>query len=90
MPGAAVSTAGLAGVGRPRPLSREFALLAYTGSGDENTDVLAHLTGFLCGFLLGWLNGELRGDWRFRPDIQRMAGGVALAIVASCWVIAFA
>src|SRR5690606_31643313 len=38
---------------RLAPLVGGIALLAYTGTGDEGTDVGAHLAGFLCGLAGG-------------------------------------
>ncbi|MGI9224888.1 MAG: rhomboid family intramembrane serine protease [Woeseiaceae bacterium] len=35
---------------RNGPIVGGLALLMYTGTGDENTDIGAHLFGFLCGF----------------------------------------
>ena len=55
---------------------------------DENTDVMAHLTGFGCGFLLGWINGELEAPWRFSPTTQATAAAVALAVLLLAWLLA--
>lgn len=69
------------------PLVGGIALLMYTGTGDANTDVGAHLMGFLSGLgsgvalaMLPRLPGQLR--WQFT------AGGAALAMVALAWVAA--
>ena len=35
------------------PIVGGVALLAFTGTGSENTDVGAHLAGFVCGLLAG-------------------------------------
>lgn len=69
------------------PIVGGLALLAYTGTGDENTDIGAHLAGFGCGFLGGIL---LTTIYRFVPDrrVQRTAAAAALATVIGAWTIA--
>jgi membrane associated rhomboid family serine protease len=37
------------------PIIGGLALLMFTGTGDENTDIGAHLLGFVCGFATGML-----------------------------------
>jgi membrane associated rhomboid family serine protease len=60
-------------------------LLALIGAGGENTDVLAHLTGFVSGVLFG----ALYAKWQSRPFasavIQWLAGIVAIGVVAGAW-----
>src|SRR5690606_12021210 len=46
-------------VQRTVPLLAAAGVLAMLGTGGENTDVLAHLTGFVCGVLLGALYGRM-------------------------------
>ncbi len=41
------------------PLIAGVFLLGFTGVGGENTDVLAHLTGFITGSATGWWLGRL-------------------------------
>ena len=69
------------------PIVAGVALLAYTGTGSENTDVGAHLAGFACGLAAGtWLvqaapklvNGRL----------QWAAGGGAIGLILGSWMIA--
>ena len=69
------------------PIVGGVALLAFTGTGGENTDIGAHLAGFVCGFAAGMLLPRI---YRFLPDprIQKMAGTVAVTIVAVAWLIA--
>lgn len=71
------------------PIVGGIALLAFTGTGDENTDVGAHLLGFVCGFGSGLLLTRLP-DRAFSPRIQRLCGAIALALPALAWVAAFA
>jgi membrane associated rhomboid family serine protease len=69
------------------PIVGGIALLAYTGTGDANTDVGAHLSGFVCGFLAGMLLTRL---YRFVPNdnVQRVSGILAIAIVVIAWLFA--
>lgn len=70
------------------PVVGAVALLAYIGTGDETTDIVAHLTGFLCGAL-----GGVGLHWIGSPEAQRqivqaVSGVLAVLIVAVCWVLA--
>ena len=69
------------------PIVGGLALLAYTGTGDENTDIGAHLAGFVCGFAAGML--LIRATDRFGDRrLQRAAGIAAAGIVVACWTVA--
>jgi len=72
---------------RVGPIVGGLALLMYTGTGDANTDIGAHLMGFLCGFASGMLLtlATIRpGDIR----LQRLGGAAALALVGGSWLVA--
>jgi membrane associated rhomboid family serine protease len=69
------------------PVVGGLALLMFTGTGDENTDIGAHLMGFVCGFAAGMLLTMI-SKVPAPPRVQLAAGGAALAIVALAWVIA--
>lgn len=69
------------------PVIGGLALLMFTGTGDENTDIGAHLLGFVCGFGTGMLLTMI-GKMPAPPRTQRVAGAVALAIVATAWLVA--
>ncbi len=71
------------------PVIAGIALLAYTGTGDENTDVMAHLTGFIAGFGCGYLHGEIDAPQRFESKSQWIAGLAALGLIAVSWGAAF-
>jgi rhomboid protease GluP len=68
------------------PLFAGLFMLAFTGAGGEQTDVLAHLTGFVtgavCGFALGFRS---RAPGR---AAQWITGLGALALVAAAWYAA--
>jgi len=68
------------------PLVAGLFLLGFTGVGGENTDVLAHLTGFLMGALTGWLLAQRRAS----PGtlVQWLAGLGALAVIVGAWTLA--
>lgn len=70
------------------PLIAGVFLLAFTGASGENTDVLAHLT----GFAMGAVAGALHASWRLpRGQVaQVLAGTLNIALVAGAWVLALA
>ena len=70
------------------PIVGGLALLMYTGTGDDKTDIGAHLMGFVCGFLGGVLLTRYR-DCLTNARWQHVAALATLAIVAGAWVIAF-
>ena len=69
------------------PIIGGLALLMFTGTGDENTDIGAHLLGFVCGFATGMLL-TVFGKMTAPPHIQKAAGAVALGLIAVSWLIA--
>lgn len=71
------------------PVVGGLALLMFTGTGDQNTDIGAHLMGFVCGFAAGMIL-TLITNMPAPPRVQRAAGGAALGIVALAWSIALA
>ena len=69
------------------PIVGGIALLMFTGTGDENTDVGAHLMGFVCGFATGMVL-TLLGRMPAPARVQFVAGGVAIAMIAIAWFAA--
>ena len=69
------------------PIVGGLALLAYTGTGDVNTDIGAHLAGFVCGFGLGMLLTLLPKIPSARR-FQLLCGTAAIAILAASWIVA--
>jgi len=69
------------------PIVGGIALLAYTGTGDANTDIGAHLAGFVCGFGLGMLLTLLPKIPSARR-FQLLCGTIAIAILAVSWIVA--
>ena len=70
------------------PIVGGLALLMYTGTGDENTDIGAHLMGFVCGFGGGILLTRFR-DRLSDPKLQRNAGIAGVAALLLAWITAF-
>lgn len=73
---------------RVGPIVGGFALLMYTGTGDANTDIGAHLMGFLCGFAGGMLLTIFR-DRLARREWQLTGALLAFSIIVAAWLIAF-
>jgi rhomboid protease GluP len=73
---------------RVGPIVGGFALLMYTGTGDANTDIGAHLMGFLCGLVTGMLL-TLVGKTFFDRRWQLTAGVIALLMITVAWAFAF-
>jgi len=71
------------------PIVGGLALLMFTGTGDENTDVGAHLFGFGAGFAAGILLTLVR---KLPTDSrsQLVAGCAAVLLVVVSWIIALA
>ena len=72
---------------RVGPIVGGLALLMYTGTGGENTDIGAHLMGFLCGFGGGMLLSSVRGRL-LDANLQRVSGVIAGVIVCGAWIVA--
>ena len=72
------------------PLGAGLALLAYLGSGDEhaNTDVTAHLWGFLSGACLGAISTLAQLKKRTPMSWQRLLAAAAPASLAAAWWLA--
>jgi membrane associated rhomboid family serine protease len=70
------------------PVVAGVFLLAFLGTGGENTDVLAHLTGFATGAAAGVAHAM----WRVpRGKAAQIVAGVAsLAVIAATWAMALA
>ncbi len=67
------------------PIVGGLALLMYTGTGDANTDVGAHLMGFLSGFGGGMLLTRVTSAIS-SPRVQWASGLAAIALIALAWL----
>lgn len=70
------------------PIVGGIALLAYTGTGGPNTDIGAHLAGFVCGFGFGLLLTLLPKIPSSR-EFQLISGTSAVLILTIAWAYAF-
>lgn len=64
------------------------AILAYTGSGGERTDVGAHLTGFAGGALFGWGLARTGRSGAGTAAFQAACGVAAVGALAAAWALA--
>jgi membrane associated rhomboid family serine protease len=72
---------------RIAPIVAGLGLLAFTGTAGENTDLGAHLFGFLSGFAAGVvLAVGARIEWLQNARVQRVSAAVALAAVVAAWI----
>lgn len=69
------------------PLIGGIALLAFTGTGDESTDIGAHLAGFLTGLAAG-IGLTQVADRLAGQRLQQACGGIAAALLAAAWLLA--
>jgi membrane associated rhomboid family serine protease len=69
---------------RLAPVVAGIALLAYTGTAGQNTDLGAHLLGFVAGFLIGFAAAHLPLPTASR--VQLSAGAAAWLLLAGAWV----
>lgn len=71
------------------PLVAALGLLAFTGTAGENTDLGAHLFGFIAGLASGWLLATFaRIEWLRESRVQYVAGGLVLLALAAAWTVA--
>lgn len=66
------------------PIVGGLALLMYTGTGDENTDIGAHLMGFVSGFLSGVVLVRFM-DALASERLQVISGVAAIALLVAAW-----
>jgi membrane associated rhomboid family serine protease len=69
------------------PIVGGIALLAYTGTGDANTDIGAHLAGFVCGFVSG-ITLTMTAKYLTHRILQLASGIAAVAIIVLAWIVA--
>src|SRR6056297_917204 len=70
----------------PIPVAAACGLLALLGTGGENTDIGAHLFGFIAGIGLGTFAGfQLQQRENIHPSLNRVAAVLSCALVAGAW-----
>ena len=67
------------------PVVGAIVLLAWLGTGDERTDIVAHLTGFLAGFGIGAVLGRVVNPGPSDSRRQFVLGASALLFVLLAW-----
>jgi hypothetical protein len=66
-------------------------LLAFTGTAGENTDLGAHLFGFIAGLGAGLALARFAPvEWLRAARVQRVAGALAALLLVAAWVVGLA
>ena len=74
---------------RIAPIVAGLGLLAFTGTSGENTDLGAHLFGFIAGSAMGAVFGEaVPTAWLKSSRVQRVCGALAALLVVAAWTVA--
>jgi membrane associated rhomboid family serine protease len=72
---------------RIAPIIAGIGLLAFTGTGGENTDIGAHFAGFVMGFCAGLLLARFARPTTLRvPGLQALCAAVAAAVLLGAWL----
>jgi rhomboid protease GluP len=75
--------------GRIAPIVAGLGLLAFTGTSGENTDLGAHLFGFLAGLAFGGALAHLAPiKWLKNARVQRACGALAGLLLLAAWTAA--
>ncbi len=70
------------------PIFGGIVLLAFTGTSGENTDIGAHLWGFVSGLIIGWVCAQFNETIPRHKKVQSVYAITTLGLVVSCWLIA--
>jgi membrane associated rhomboid family serine protease len=74
---------------RIAPIVAGLGLLAFTGTAGENTDLGAHLFGFIAGSAMGIVFGEaVPTAWLTSSLVQRICGALAALLLIAAWTAA--
>lgn len=76
------------GLRRWLPFLATVALLAFTGTAGENTDVLAHLSGFASGCVAALIWRAIGTDRAISSRWQWTMGGASVALIVLSWSLA--
>jgi len=74
---------------RLAPAAMGLVLLTYLGAGGDNTDVLAHVYGFLAGAAFGYLHFHVTAKRALSARAQSIIGFATCALVAIAWASAW-
>ncbi|MFO7766222.1 MAG: rhomboid family intramembrane serine protease [Pelovirga sp.] len=72
----------------PLPLAAALGLLAILGVGDDNTDVGAHLFGFVSGAAMAYISLRLPIAFKVSSCRNLLWGAVAFVLIAGAWWLA--
>jgi len=73
---------------RIAPIIAGLGLLAFTGTAGENTDLGAHLFGFIAGLGTGLALARFASvEWLRAARVQRIAGALAALLLVVAWVV---
>ena len=74
---------------RIAPIVAGFGLLAFTGTAGENTDLGAHLFGFIAGLVLGARDraASRRRRGCSSARVQRLCGAAAALLLVAAWAV---
>ncbi len=73
----------------PLPIAAALGLLALLGASGENTDIGAHLFGFLAGIGLGMISGYVTQKWKYPLEqIDRGLTFFSVFLVVTTWWLA--
>jgi membrane associated rhomboid family serine protease len=78
------------GLRRWAPIAAGVMLLAFLGIEGERIDIGAHVAGFLCGVAIGLAVRSLGPLHSANRAVQLAAGGAAVFLVLSAWLLALA
>jgi hypothetical protein len=71
---------------RIAPIVASLGLLAFTGTGGENTDLGAHLFGFIMGLAMGLVIARFAAvELLSNPRVQRVCGALTVLLLAGAW-----
>jgi len=74
--------------GRIAPIVAGLGLLAFTGTSGENTDLGAHLFGFIMGFGSGLVLARFASvTWLRSARLQGVSGALAALLVLAAWAL---
>jgi membrane associated rhomboid family serine protease len=72
---------------RIAPIVAGLGLLAFTGTAGENTDLGAHLFGFVVGAGGGLALARAPAAWLRAARVQHVAGALAIGLVVAAWSV---
>jgi membrane associated rhomboid family serine protease len=73
---------------RIAPIVASLGLLAFTGTAGENTDLGAHLFGFITGLAMGLAIARFAAvEWLSNARVQRACGALTVLLLVAAWAV---